>query len=196
MTTALAIIAIIVSLAAFAVALWQGHSNRRAATAAEDAAVTSRQAADYAREALDVAKQGGAVELDREHDRFAPKLSDGQWHVDEQPLDPADWKDLYTFRVSRPFLIHAYGVWPDGTKRQLAVTPDRIGYDTPVSIVATLDSATELPVSIELLFWPPIPKGPGQWWQCRCGRSLSPEDGKGSGHWHRVVKVPDELRLG
>jgi hypothetical protein len=57
MTTALAIVAIAISLGAICVSVWNARSDSRSATAAEDSAVTSRQAADHARESVEQAKR-------------------------------------------------------------------------------------------------------------------------------------------
>jgi hypothetical protein len=133
--------------------------------------------------------------LDREHDRRAPDLSAAMWQQNAEALDPAEWRDLYTFTVARSYLIKAIGVWAGGGRKELEVTPERIGFGTEVSVVVNTRGNAEPPTSVELLFWPYRPRGRGQAWSCECGRPSNPDegDGDGAGHWIREVAVP---RLG
>ncbi|WP_430788094.1 hypothetical protein [Actinoplanes sp. G11-F43] len=180
------------AIVALALSIWALAFNRRSAAAAEDAAVTSRQASDHARTAAEAAEKATRVELDREHDRRAPDLSMATWQLNKEALDPAEWRDLYTFTVARPYLIKAIGVWAGGARKELDVKPERIGFGTEVSVVVNTRGNAAPPTSVELLFWPYRPRR-GQAWFCACGRPASPDDGDGAGHWIREITVP---RLG
>ena len=200
MTTALAIIAVLVSLGALGVAIWQGNSNRRSAAAAEGAEITAQQSVDIARQSelhakasAEAAQQVAKAEIERDHDRLAPDLGQATWDQYREPFDPADWRHLYVFRASRAYAVQVTGVWADGSTVGLVTEPPlgQIQSGSEVRVHVGAEGKVGLPDSLLLRFWPAQDGPPSSRWGCPCDRPSSPG---GPAHWKQEVRLPKDLR--
>ena len=195
MTTALAVTAVVISLGALGVALWQGSSNRRSAVAAEDSAVTSRQAADYARESAEHAKASAEAadrvaqsEVGRDHETYRPMVP----HQFTRVANPRTGKDnlFFEFWPKRTYRMAADLLLEGGGMSPASIDPGPVieaGRRTRVYIGEV--GGMKLPEGLSMRFWPPEAGDPGESWQCPCGRT---DDGDFHWVWNRQIEVPPE----
>ncbi|MEU8231972.1 hypothetical protein AB0C12_20495 [Actinoplanes sp. NPDC048967] len=205
MTTALAAIAVLISLAALTVALWQGNSNRRSAVAAEDSAVTSRESSDHARESAAHAKASAEAaarvaqaETDRDHEAYTPPLN-GRFLTDSRGTGNRDL--IYVFSLDRDYEIRAVLTSANGIgTTDRTVVPRRRpknGYE--VAIQAWPQGSKQSDWAWLLVrFWPPVPQeGRARPWVCRCGQTVDAGDHEGHWDWRIPVRPPQPaVRVG
>lgn len=196
--TAISFIALGFSLLAVVVAIWNARSDTRSAIAAEDSAVSARQAADSARESADSAARLTTAELERDHQFFAPLVTNGHFEFEERPHSPGVRYLVYKFWLAREYAMEAIV----SRRANSDPTSDRhvggplVDGSYVVHVDAWPEGLTSQPWhDLTIRFWPPRPsERRAKPWTCRCG--LSVVVGEGAGHWDFPVVIVPPTRPG
>jgi hypothetical protein len=188
--TAIAIIALIVSVVALSVSSWDAWSDRRSATAAEDSAVSARQSADSSRQSAEAAARTVQLEADRIHEELRPLVTNGHFVFVEPPKDGELRFLTYIFWLNRPYSMTAVVSRSDQgqptSPRDVSGPYDDGGYRIRVG---EWPRGSERPWhELTIHFWPPAGEpGRADPWTCACGRETKWREGPG--HWDFPVRV-------
>ncbi|MFF5075786.1 hypothetical protein ACFY36_01960 [Actinoplanes sp. NPDC000266] len=168
-------------------------AGERSATAAEDAAITSRRSAEYAGESADHAKVSAEAssrlteaELQRDHRELRPEPSGEFVRIRNNRTQKVNI--FYRCTLPRTYRVKADALTSGGARSPLnvdLVVPGGIPQDIFIG-----EAALPLPQSLEFRFWPPIEGDAGEFWRCPCARQA---DSNGAPHWVHavVVRQPD-----
>jgi len=189
---ALAIIAIVISIAAAGVSVWTALLNRRSAEAAEDAAESSRLSADAAEESATYAGQVAQVELNRDHEMYRLiKPADSVWHPVKDTAGQG-YNLFLTFTVPRSYRLGGVRHNKDGGTTALDIRSGSFANSGQHVRVFVDDLPPERHgqpnvTSLTLWIWPPADADSGESWTCSCGKPVT--EG-GEPHWVWNLDVP------
>jgi type II secretory pathway pseudopilin PulG len=177
MTTALTILAIVISLGALAVSWLLGLRSARAAEKSEQHAKASAHAAERVARA----------EVDRDHEMYKPaQIGPESFVVEQNPR--TNEEDLFCiFTPTRSYRISGESM--NGSSPMALSMPlfNPAGVQVKVFIdvlnpIRDMSSKTEL----RLRFWPPADVDDRDLWTCRCERPLGSHEAP---HWEMTVPV-------
>lgn len=178
----LALTAFVVSLGALVVSWWNAKSDNRSAAAAEDSAVSARQAADYARAAVASAHEG-------DHERYGPDMDTAgkfEW-VRNPQRQASDY--VYVFRLPRSYRMHADAINDNNSRTPTGIHPSNViesGHEYRINLGG---AGQPLPKAMELRFFPPMDTDAGNIFTCPCDRPPLPSGQDSRGHWTVTVPV-------
>jgi hypothetical protein len=194
MTTALAIAAIVVSLAAIGISVWTAVINGRAATAAEGSEIAAHRAADAAKDSAESAAAVARAEVSRDHNHLEPLLN-GRFGFDKNTVSPHLKTLVYRFRLDRRYDVRASLMnQTAGSMEAVVVAPERVDGEWRVIVEEWSKGGDRKQSAWSLLaieFWPPAPMyGRARPWSCACGRAGLAGEGVAHWEWEVPVKPP------
>jgi type II secretory pathway pseudopilin PulG len=187
-TIALAIIAVLISLAALVVAMRTASFNRRSAEAAEGSQHAADRSADAAKQSAESAALVAQVELGRNHRDLAPQR---EWVRMIKVQNPRTGRDNIFLAVTpaRTYLTHCDLLFNSGGRTPVSPVRSNVipGGVEDRLYVGELVGA-KLPDEVEIRFFPPPEGSQGEPWTCACGEPLIGDHNE-RGHWVMRLKV-------
>jgi hypothetical protein len=190
MTSALSIIAIMLSAVAIAVSIWTALINNRSAVAAESSAVATDRSADAAKDSArhasrsaDAAERVAHAEASRDHEMYRPQPPDMKTALAFDGQKPAEQSlsDLHRW----PHISGGGDIIRGNSRSPLGLSP-AIGAGEKVRV--WIDDKATPADSVNIRFWPSLPEDLGEKWECPCSGPTEP-DGPAV-HWEWNLPVP------
>lgn len=190
-TTALSIIAIVLSVGALVVAGLTARYNQRSADASEASAISSDRSADAAKDAAESARIVAKSELGRDHRELSPDLSAARFKsIRNDRTGASDW--FYLFTVPKTYRLQGDLMF-GGSRSPISPAGPVLeaGVEHRVFLCTTRNQP--VPDVLELRFFPPAADDPGETWTCSCSEPVA-TDLTGRGHWVARVNVKQPPR--